>query len=657
MRVVLKVLALAALLGGAIPACTPLAAQDHPARRLSGIVAVAVEEYGKGVDDAGRLTSELEYAEAVDFLGDARLAAARLAGPRADGARALLDTLAAAVGARRPAPEVGAIHQRFTAALGSEGALELPTRPLDLAAGRATYARSCAACHGARGRGDGPAAAGMHPAPPPIGDAAEMRGVSSSFLYRVVSVGVAGTAMKGWSDELTADERWDVVAYVDSLRGVDTRRALAAEGAMVAQGDARDPEVVARRVADLVGRAVAAAEAGRGDAAGDLAFDAYIAFEPMESAARARDAGAVAAMERRFAELKGAARAGHLPTARAARDAIVAGLPAMARLAEPPATAWAAFLQSFLIILREGFEAILVVGALVAFLVKTGHRDRLRAIWLGVGAALAASAATAVALRTTLRALPATREIIEGATMLVAVVVLFSVSYWLVSKVEAERWQRFIRERMAGALARGGGRALATVAFLAVYREGAETALFYQALFAEGRGVAFPILLGIAAGGAALAVVALLVHRYGVRIPLRPFFGATSGLLYLMAFVFAGKGIRELQEGNALPITLLPGFPELPALGIFPTAETLLAQLLLVMLLVSALARTFRPRRAAAAVPATAAPPAAAIAPAVAPAVAARIARLEERLATVERALEARAEHAVAGEGAGGITL
>jgi high-affinity iron transporter len=329
----------------------------------------------------------------------------------------------------------------------------------------------------------------------------------------------------------------------------------------------------------------------------------------------------------------------------------------MARLAEPPATAWAAFLQSFLIILREGFEAILVVGALVAFLVKTGHRDRLRAIWLGVGAALAASAATAVALRTTLRALPATREIIEGATMLVAVVVLFSVSYWLVSKVEAERWQRFIRERMAGAVARGGGRALATVAFLAVYREGAETALFYQALFAEGRGVAFPILLGIAAGGAALAVVALLVHRYGVRIPLRPFFGATSGLLYLMAFVFAGKGIRELQEGNALPITLLPGFPELPALGIFPTAETLLAQLLLVMLLVAALARTFRPRRAAAPVPATAAPPAAAIAPAVAPAVAARIARLEEQLATVERALEARAEHAVAGEGAGGITL
>ena len=162
--------------------------------------------------------------------------------------------------------------------------------------------------------------------------------------------------------------------------------------------------------------------------------------------------------------------------------------------------------------------------------------------------------------------------------MLVAVAVLFSVSYWLISKVEAAKWQRFIKEKVTAALERGGGRALAMVAFLAVYREGAETALFYQALFNEGQGNGLPITVGILVGFAVLAVIFTLFYRFGVRIPLRPFFATTSVLLYYMAFVFAGKGVRELQEGNAVPITVLPGFPHVDTLGLYPTVETLLTQ-------------------------------------------------------------------------------
>ena len=167
-----------------------------------------------------------------------------------------------------------------------------------------------------------------------------------------------------------------------------------------------------------------------------------------------------------------------------------------------------------------------------------------------------------------LKAIPASQEIIEGLTLLVAVGVLFSVSYWLISRVEAAKWQQFIREKVNDALEHGGGRALAFVAFLAVYREGAETALFYQALFNEGAHVALPITLGIVVGFAALAVIFTLFYRFGVRIPLRPFFSVTSVLLYYMAFVFMGKGIRELQEGNAMPITPIRGFPTVEALGL-----------------------------------------------------------------------------------------
>jgi high-affinity iron transporter len=163
--------------------------------------------------------------------------------------------------------------------------------------------------------------------------------------------------------------------------------------------------------------------------------------------------------------------------------------------------------------------------------------------------------------------------------------------------VEAAKWQQFIREKVTDALQHGGGRALAFVAFLAVYREGAETALFYQALFSEGPHLAVPLSMGIVLGFVGLAVIFTLFYRYGVRIPLRPFFSVTSVLLYYMAFVFMGKGIRELQEGNAISMSVIPGFPHIEALGLYPTWETVLAQLLLLALFGFALVKTFWPKR------------------------------------------------------------
>jgi high-affinity iron transporter len=147
---------------------------------------------------------------------------------------------------------------------------------------------------------------------------------------------------------------------------------------------------------------------------------------------------------------------------------------------------------------------------------------------------------------------------------------------------------------VSSALDHGGGKALAIVAFLAVFREGAETALFYQALFSEG-GSTVPLLLGIVAGGAALAVIFTLFYRFGVRIPMRPFFTVTSVLLYYLAFVFIGKGIRELQEGNVIGITVLKGWPSVPSMGIFPSMETLIAQGILLALFAFMIVKTFMP--------------------------------------------------------------
>jgi high-affinity iron transporter len=675
--------AFAALIG--LGAAQPLTAQEGPAKRLSSIVGVAIEEYGKGIDSGGKLISQDEYDEAVSFLKDAKEVAGRLSGARTAGTQAILDTLIAAVEAKRPPRDLAPLRDRFMAALGSEGALDLPSKRIDLAEGRTIYERNCASCHGMAGRGDGPAARGMNPPPPAIGTIDAMKSVTPALMFRIVSVGVAGTPMTGWGDRLSADERWNAVAYINALRispaqvaegeGLYTQRCMTCHGATgaddgpsasslsklppelasfawqaersdsaiasaikagasgTAMPPARDltdadvatmvayvrtlamkqpprPTLAGRKGTDaveasrdvkrLLDESLAAARAGRTAEASDRAFDSYIAFEPLETPARAKSPGLVANMERQFADFKGAVKSSDVRRAEQARDAITAGLPTILDLTRPTTGAWSAFLESFLIILREGFEAILVVGAVVAFLLKTGHRERLRSIWFGVAGALVASGATAVVVATVLSAVPASREVIEGATMLVAVAVLFSVSYWLISKVEAAKWQQFIRTKVNAALEHGGGTALAFVAFLAVYREGAETALFYQALFNQGVGNGLPITLGLLVGFGALAIVFTLFYRFGVRIPLRPFFATTSVLLYYMAFVFMGKGIRELQEGNLMTITVLPGFPHVEALGLFPSVETLLGQALLLVLFVFALAKTFWPHRAVA---------------------------------------------------------
>lgn len=461
-----------------------------------------------------------------------------------------------------------------------------------VAEGEGIFAMHCSGCHGATGLGDGPLARTLSKLPPEIGAFAWQVERNDAQLFGAVRDGIKGTAMPA-ARTLRDEEVANAVGYLRqlALRDVPARTGVAAQ---------QDPEAVLRVVRRTLDEALVAARGGRASDASDRAFDAYLAFEPIETPARAKNPGLVASLERQFAEFRAAISANDLRAAERARNAIDTGLPDVAGLLTPAGGWWGAFLQSLLIILREGFEAILVIGAIVAFLIKTGHRERLRSIWLGTGLALAASAVTAVIFATVLRALPASREIIEGMTMLIAVAVLFSVSYWLISKVEAAKWQQFIREKVTAALAHGGGTALAFVAFLAVYREGAETALFYQALFSEGAGNALPVALGILLGGACLAVVFVLFHRYGVRIPLRPFFAVTSALLYYMAFVFMGKGIRELQEGNVVSITVIPGLPHVDAMGIYPTIETLGAQLVLVALLAFALLKTFWPRRSVA---------------------------------------------------------
>ena len=251
----------------------------------------------------------------------------------------------------------------------------------------------------------------------------------------------------------------------------------------------------------------------------------------------------------------------------------------------------ALFLYSLMIMLREGIEAILIITAIIAYLVKTGNRDKLKVIYNGCIAALVLSFITALLVKWVFKVSAASQEALEGGTMLLASLVLFSVSYWLISKAETQRWVSYIKDKVGDSLTSRSLKALWFAAFLAVYREGAETVLFYQALASGASASGLTAVAGGFVTGSLLLVAIYLGMRYGaLRLPIRPFFLCTGVLLYYMAFVFVGNGMMELIEAKLLHSTLVAWVPTVRFMGVYPYLQTLVPQLTMVVAALVALA-------------------------------------------------------------------
>ncbi len=246
---------------------------------------------------------------------------------------------------------------------------------------------------------------------------------------------------------------------------------------------------------------------------------------------------------------------------------------------------WSMFLYSLLIILREGLEALLIVAAIVAYMVKNNHHDKLPVIRQSVYVALAASVVTAFIFQLIFENSGQNRELLEGFTMIIAVFMLFSMSYWLLSKVEVQNWKRYLEGKLSTALTAGSLFGLWVTSFLAIYREGAETVLFYYALIGDAKSaVSLAYLLAGFVSGAILLAICYFIMRYSVvKLPLKPFFMLTGSFMYVMAFVFAGKSVLELIEGKLFEPTLVAGVPEISWLGVYPYVETLVPQAILIL--------------------------------------------------------------------------
>jgi high-affinity iron transporter len=359
---------------------------------------------------------------------------------------------------------------------------------------------------------------------------------------------------------------------------------------------------------DLVDESIDLYEDGRVDDAYTAARNSYLDhFEYVEIPLRVRDESLTLAVEEDYAALRNQIEAGvALDEVRATAAEVHRGLDQVERtLSEPGIAApLLALTYSFTILFREGLEAVLVVAAILGYLEASRNTQYRGAILKGVAGGVAATAVLFVVVTLFVQLAPVQRELLEAGTALVAVGVLFYVSFWLISRLEHRRWMEFVKAKVWVAATTGSTLALAGVGFTAVFREGFETVLFYQALVSFAQGLLPWVVSGALAGVVVLGGIGWVIFKAGRRIPVKAFLTTAVSLVMVLSVAFVGNAVRGFQEAALLPVNHLESLPDLPIFlsqltGWYPTRETILAQAALTLIYVLGALWTFvvLPRR------------------------------------------------------------
>ncbi|MDL0087782.1 FTR1 family iron permease [Campylobacter gastrosuis] len=326
----------------------------------------------------------------------------------------------------------------------------------------------------------------------------------------------------------------------------------------------------------------------------DIYFDEFEA-SGMENKVGAIDVNLKTAIEGTFSQIVALMKSNKDEnTIKTAMDTLNSQLLTALEKTSSESSPWALFIWSLTIILREGFEALIIVAAVVAYLLKTGNASKMgRVVYSSVGVAVILSFVMAWIMNVIFgSAAGQKRELMEGITMLVAVGLLFYVGFWLLSNAGAKKWSEYIKNQVNESISSNSATALWWTVFLAVFREGAETVLFYQALIFDAKNALGHTMIatGFGVGLVVLLVVYYIFKIFAIKIPIKPFFLFTSAIIFYMSIVFVGKGVMELVEGKIFIPTTIEGlkFPEWAGswFGLQPYYESLVPQILMILALV-----------------------------------------------------------------------
>ncbi|MCP1498609.1 high-affinity iron transporter [Pseudomonas migulae] len=565
---------------------------------------------------AGKVINESEYREQLEFTKALQgLIAAMPEKPEKAGLEQGVSTLRKAIAARQDGADVARQARQLGAKLAvTYEVSQAPIITPDPTRGAPLYAQHCSVCHGDAGAGDGPAGVGLTPPPANLRDAARQDRLSLYAIYNTLGMGVEGTDMPAFADQLDDRQRWDLATYIASFSAdpaaaksektyniADLARqtpaeVLAAEGPQAAatfRAQRSQPPQVKRGPAQLLDytaatldKSVAAYRAGDHDQAYDLSVAAYLeGFELVESSLDNVDANVRKDTEKSLMAYRQSLQDG-LPVAEVQQrlDAAKTRLKESAGLLGSDGLSWSlSYISGLLILLREGLEAILVLAAILAFLRNTGQQSAVRSVNVGWGLALVAGLATWALAAYVIDVSGSQRELLEGATALFAAVMVLWLGVWMHDRRHAAAWQDYIKSSLVG----GGGRfGFATLAFFSVYRELFEVILFYETLWLQAGPAGHNAVL---AGGATALVLlvglAWVILRGSAKLPLSLFFSINAALLCALSVVFAGHGVKALQEAGIFGTRPVPFF-EFDWLGIHADAYSLSAQAVAILAII-----------------------------------------------------------------------
>lgn len=608
------------------------AAEQHSARTLVHLLDYLAQDYAGAVSD-GRVISQTEYAEQVEFAQKAwALSNEFPAGSSVAALEPQFSHLRNKIDRKERADSVAmlalTLKQKVLTASG------IPTYPMqwpDREQGRQLFSQNCVSCHGPTGKGDGAAGLYLDPRPANFHDDARMSQLSPFQIFNTIRLGVDGTGMQPFP-QLTESQVWDLAFYIASLRheadstsakkawerkhvaislqqlSANSDRSLENE---LGEKDSRSlivairlwPDTSVQKSSDFLKLAMAQLDMakalyreGKRRESRDAALTAYLeGVEPLEARLRALDPQFVLDLESSMMGVRSAIQSGQ-PVEKinlsvdSAKALLRQADDLMGKKSLPP---WSIFIATVGILMREGFEALLVIVAILGVVRATGTKKAAAYVHGGWVLAVAAGFAAWFLSGWVARLSGADREMTEGVSSLFAVAVLLYMGFWMHSKSEIEKWKAFIHSKLKGTLTERGLLALGGFSFLVVFREAFETVLFLSALNLEGEGTGTIILTGTLFSLSLTLALGWLFLNTSRKLPTRIFFSISSFIMAVLAVILAGKGTHALQEAGIFTITTSPVYLRIDLLGWYPTIETWAAQLAVLLLA----AFLLRPRR------------------------------------------------------------
>ncbi len=596
------------------------------ARTLINLLDYISQDYSKAISD-GKVSNKNEYSEMLDFTAETislfDSIALKVPVENKKNISQQLSFLLTSIKQKNSKELIAKNSQEIKKQILTLHLIDIsPEQYPDITKGRKLFQANCQTCHGKNGEGDGPLSASFTPRPANLQDDSLMQRISPLQIFNTARLGVQGTGMRAF-DELPDKQLWQIAFYVKSLRfekkySVKTdslKKIFRKIKPAISLSDIahlsdkeleenfsdseKEKSIAAIRLhhagnnennslgiaINYLDDAISFYKNNNGQAAEEKALYAYLdGIEPLEQQLTAIDANIVSELENKMNAVRSAIKSKKslAEVEQKIAEAKISITKASQLLGQQTYSFWFSFLIAASILLREGLEAVLIIITILSLLQSLKAKKAIRWVHGGWITAVAIGAASWFFTGWLISFGSQNREIIEGIGAIIAVSILMYVGFWLHNKTEAKKWQHFIHTRITSLLNQEKMFGLAFISFIVVFREAFESILFLSSMQLQvDDNSRNGVWMGAVSAIIAVILLGFLLLRFAVRIPVRKLFQYSAIIIMILAVVLTGQGIHAFQESGWLSVTSVPLNFHSPVLGIYPTVETYLSQLII----------------------------------------------------------------------------